>query len=632
MVSSEAPTAAARSTAAPAHRPGGALEGRTLAAGAETQRLLGTLLGLDDPVLGLTVSAAAWKDHAIEAAVDWGGPEPVVFRFERQSEDAQGMLRTGTLVVYFRGPNLPERVIQAIFDSAPRRLAGLTLEDLADRIAADPEIGRPGLAMPPGVDEKERPRSLLDTWGGADAYADFFAGGEVARSQLDSLDAVNFFAFVQHSDAECVHVNPHCSAPIVWLVNYPWEDRAGTARARSQSQQVGPEALDQMLTTDLNEQDVVLGNPDKIERVLAAAVKQHERHGKTVFFSNTCVPVVTGEDVESRVNRVRCQTGCPLLYLTVTPRSMVNVFHDILVERRLAAERATPVREPASINLIGYARTRALEEVLPLLEACGVHVNCVLLPELTPDTIDRMPRATLNVLLPNQLWQHLYEQVQFSSVLPAISPQAPFGISGTRRWVGEIVRALGLPTDVDAVFAAHLASRREAWERASAAVAGHRIGLVVRGDETYYLTRPAATWGVPIVELLEELGFGLDVLLKVDDRQAASRAAREVHALFREPARHTVKGFNSLELLLRRLRESQAEAFLTYHFFDWRVTQAGKNLFSLQAFELGVDGAVRTAERLVHRCSTPFYRRYAAYLQRTPSGLRTAPVLGDSPR
>jgi len=74
--------------------------------------------------------------------------------------------------------------------------------------------------------------------------------------------------------------------------------------------------------------------------------------------------------------------------------------------------------------------------------------------------------------------------------------------------------------------------------------------------------------------------------------------------------------------MARRLAESKADAFFSCHFFDWRVTAAGKNLFSLQHFEMGLRGAVRTAERLLGICRTPFYRSYHRHLQRTPEGLR----------
>jgi len=140
------------------------------------------------------------------------------------------------------------------------------------------------------------------------------------------------------------------------------------------------------------------------------------------------------------------------------------------------------------------------------------------------------------------------------------------------------------------------------------------------------VTRPDSTWGVPLVALLEELGYGLDVLLLVKDRESARKAAGEIHGVFAQPQRHAIKGFNTRELLLERLRASTADAVLTSHVFDWRVTSSGKTPVSLQAFEMGIGGALRTARRLQDACRTPFFRRYGRYLARTPRGLRVAPA------
>ncbi|MBM4371175.1 MAG: hypothetical protein FJ098_05950, partial [Deltaproteobacteria bacterium] len=540
-------------------------------------------------------------------------------------------VRTPDLVLYFRGRELPRDLVTTVEALAPSRLEGWTLERLAEQVAKDPELGQARLPMPPGVDEGERPRSLLDTWGDGSAWADFFAGGELARSQLDSLDPSTLFSFVQHSDSECIHVNPHCAAPIVWFVSYPWEDRRGEQRAAQAGRQVESLATAELVTTELDENDVILGNPDKLDRALAYAVKAQARHGKTIFFSNTCVPVVTGEDVESRVDKVRASCGCPMLFLTVTPRSMVNVFQEILVDRRLAAEAATGPPAPGTVNLVGFARRRDLGELTGLLSACGVSVGCVLLPDLDPGLVDRLPSAGLNVLRPNNLWQNLYDQVMYSSRTPAITPQAPYGVQGTRRWLTEVARAAGSGVDADRVWQEAFAPRQEAWETLRGRIRGHRVALVVRGEETYHLTRPASTWGIPLVEVLEELGFGLDVLLHVGSRAAAHKAATEVQGVLTDPGRHMIKGFNSFELLRRRLAESAAEAVVTSHTFDWRVTGSGKVPVSLQVFEMGLEGALRTGARLLEACRTPFYRRYARHLGRTRSGLRPAPVAEEAP-
>jgi len=183
---------------------------------------------------------------------------------------------------------------------------------------------------------------------------------------------------------------------------------------------------------------------------------------------------------------------------------------------------------------------------------------------------------------------------------------------------------------------------RQTWERITAPLSGewselqeqareHRIALVVRAEEAYYLTRPSATWGVPVLSLLEEMGFSLDVLVKAKDREITRRAAEEIHARFGEPKRHSLKAFNSLDMMRERLKETGAEAALTAHFFDWRATSAGMNPFSLQEFEMGPAGAVRTARRLIERCRTPFFRRFSRYLGRSRFGLRAGPGQGGRP-
>lgn len=603
------------------------LGGRCVAAGARTRRRLEELLGIAETRGRFQLRSAAWLDHALEAGVAVGDRE-VVIRIERRTADAEGLVSTPGLVVYYRGKDLPAELLDAIRTHAPKRLRDMTLEALEAEVAADPELGAATLAMPPGVDEGERPGALLDTWGGADAYADFFAGGELAREQLDSLDPGALFTFVQHSDCECLHVNPHGIAPIVWLVNHPWDNRIRYGPAAGVRQDLVAAAAEGMMTSDLDEDDVILGHQGKLRRLLAQAERVHRRAGKTLFVSNTCTPVVSGEDVESEVERFRARTGCPLLYLTVTPRSMVNVFEDVLVTRRLAAERRAGAPRPRSVNLIGFREDPALDELRGLLASVDVELRGVLLPDLTLERVDRLPEAACNVFLPNQLWQHLYDQLLCDTRIPHLTPPAPYGLAGTLRWVETIGEHFGLTARRRRALEAAAAGPRARLAELRVEAEGRRLGFVVRADQTYYLTRPAATAGVPLAAMLEELGFGLDVLVHAADDETARRAAEQVRAAFARPERHRLETFDSPAAMARRLAESRADAFLSSHFFDWRITAAGKNLFSLQHFEPGLRGAVRTAERLLGICRTPFYRRFRRYLQRTPEGLRRPPPGG----
>ena len=615
-------------------QPAPSLGGQIVTAGEASCVALARLLGIDGLGPPFAVASVAWLDHALEIAVDCGEEQPLVLRAEARTPESRGLLLTDQLNLFFRGSEAPEPLVRCVAQNGARTLGGWTMECLARLIGADPEAGKPGLPMPPSADESRRPRSLLDTWGGADAaYADFFAGGELSRSQLDSVDFSRLFRFIQHSDVECTQVTPSDAAPIVSLINYPWDERisrplGAVSRTRHDDPAGGPDGgeADGMLTTDINEDDVIFGNPDKLRNVLQYALEHGGPDPKPLFVSNTCVPAVTGEDVESVVKEAQARSQQRICYLTVSRRSMTTVFRELLVDRRLEAEARAGQPGRRSVNLLGFAETPAVQELERLLSHAGVHVNMRFLPDVSPELVDRLPEAALNVMLPNRTWRHFFDQLTFDSKIPHISPTAPYGLEGTRAWLGEVARALELDSDsVEQAWQQHIEPHQQRWQLLQQQAASRRLGLVVRDAETYYLTTPGSTWGVPLTALLEEMGFGLDVLVHVSDKATARAGARAVRDSFAEPARHSILAFDSLAFLRHRLAQSTCHAVLSYQFFDWRVSEAGKAAFSMQHLELGVPGAVRSAERLLQVCGTGFYRRYARYLARTPEGLRSGP-------
>jgi len=416
-------------------------------------------------------------------------------------------------------------------------------------------------------------------------------------------------------------VTPHGVAPLLSAVEYPWENRRRSFDLPGQASRVDP-SVEGMVTTDLGESDVILGNPDKVRRVLDYVVA-HPMPDKITFFSNTCVPMVTGEDVESVVRRYAARSPTPLVYLTVTPISMFNVFRDLLETRRLQAEARIPPPTGPIVNLIGYAEDATTEGVRELLRRAGIEVNTHLVPDFAIARIERLPLAPVSVFYPNRVWRNHYTHLTGTTRIRCVTPDAPYGFRGSHRWLREVCETLDLPPErADDAFGTLAAPLLPEWEGLVSEARQYRIALVVRAEETEHLTDPSTTWGVPLISFLEEAGFGLDILLKVRERRKARESAEAIVRRIEHPERHLVKGFHDFETLRQRLRESEAQAALSYHYFDWRLSEAGKNRFSLQVFEMGLPGAIRTLRRLLNVCRTPFYRRYRDYLARTPEGKR----------
>ncbi|MBM4396934.1 MAG: hypothetical protein FJ087_14750 [Deltaproteobacteria bacterium] len=601
-----------------------AIAGQKWTGGRQSLARFARLLGIEVVADTFPVTAVAWVEDHVEVRA--GPPDAeVTFHLGPAVEGAPAFLVEGGLAVSYSGGDIPPLVATLLQRRCRPRLARATMDDVARAIRIDPDVAP--VKPPP---KRTRPAGQLDSWGVDDTWADFFAAGEVARARLDSLDPKRLFLAVQHCDAECSQSFPHGPA-LVSAVDYPWEDRvrrprpapgATPAPGTSPEEQAAPFRFH--MITDLDEQDVVRGNPGKLREFVEYAVTAPNPERKTILFSNTCLPAVTGEDVESVVREYARKIDVPLLYLTVTPRSMRDLFGGLMDVRRQGVAEAPPP-DPRAVNLVGFPEAAATAELSDALAAAGVRVNCLLVPEVDTDRLRRMAGAGLDVYLPNRLWDNLYDPLREAGGGRWIAPPAPYGREGTLAWVEAVAVEAGVPReDARARVIAWAAAHDGAWTAAIAAASGHRLGLALRGRDLHFLTDPTDMWGIPMLAVLEEAGFGLDLLILLTDPEDARSKDAAVRALVRDPSRVTVTPFDSLAALRERLAASPCEAVLSAHSFDWRLTEAGKNRFSLQHFEPGLSGAIRTAHRLARACAAPFFKQYRRFLARTPEGLRTA--------
>lgn len=448
---------------------------------------------------------------------------------------------------------------------------------------------------------------------------DFFAADELERRTLWSLDFFNPSTFIMHSDLECPFCGPAFSTPMVDLIRHPWDESTRNLGKplSHQSRFLGAPDPDTTISTELSEHDLIMGNPRRLNTILDLAVAAPP--SPLTIFCTPCPSVVTGEDVRSVVRRHQEQSPVPMLLLEPRAGALTSMWHDLLAHESLQGISSRGARRPNTINLIGFQRNDATRKLISeVLSPAGVEVNSLLLPGLDVEGLARFGDASLNVFFPNALWAEMYELIGELVDLPGMTPPSPYGVKGVRAWLAAVLDVLGLEVDMDTLWDQLCTAKfRERWTELCNAAGDHWLGFVIGPPEKAIssFTDPARTWGVPLLEVVGEAGFGLELFVGPMSDASDVAAVEAIERTFGEShKRLAVRAFSNSDELLDELRESRCEAVFTNYFFDRRITGSGKAAFSTQDYEMGFSGAIATAERLLRLCTMSLYRDYGRYL------------------
>lgn len=166
---------------------------------------------------------------------------------------------------------------------------------------------------------------------------------------------------------------------------------AGSSWDNRGTRSSGPELYRLGFTTDITEQDVIMG---RSEKRLFHAIKQavEDYRPAAVFVYNTCVPALIGDDVEAVCKSAERRWGVP-----VVPVDSAGFYGTKNLGNRIAGEAMVKYvvgsREPDplppgseregvtvhAVNLIGeYNIAGEFWHVLPLLDELGLRVLCTL--------------------------------------------------------------------------------------------------------------------------------------------------------------------------------------------------------------------------------------------------------------
>jgi len=397
---------------------------------------------------------------------------------------------------------------------------------------------------------------------------------------------------------------------IRYLVRYPWLSQ-NTEKYSGIKRDEVPD-MNKFYSTDLRERDIIIGH-NKLKDALDYAVENIK--DKNIFLSNTCTPVVIGEDVESLVEKAR-KRNKRLLYLTVTPQSMEIVLKDLFTKGS-SGKRANDIK---SINLVGYEYDYYLKRLMSLMSKLGIYVKSVVIPSVSEKTLKKYRRGGFDIIKPNALWNHLYNQLISASSHKYKAIEAPYGFEGTTNWILQISNLLGIDISESEIYknidSSLLGEYRELKER----MKGINVAFVIRKNESSYLTDPAKLWGIPILRFFKEMNSGLRIYIKANGREEAVNCSEQILKELKDYSNFEIRYFDSFEMMMRILTQSDAQLVFTNHTNDWRVSACGKNPISLTDFEVGFYGTIYTMQTLIHLADNMFFKKYHRFLERGIDG------------
>jgi hypothetical protein len=459
----------------------------------------------------------------------------------------------------------------------------------------------PGMSWPPTDIDEEYLNSIGFGYSPPGAWRNFLQGhennyGGIENSRGYCQRLSGSVINVNHTEIECFYSSPPSRNGTVAFWNHVAPDFESLEDDSRESLE---------LFSDLGDLDVIKGGTTKLDRLLGT-VADSGKNPDVVVLTYTCTTTVIGDDTQGSVEKLKRKV--PLRVINMATSRDINA--TLFEEAKRSPTFLSAPKIPRSVNIVGLPKMVGENGLLSILEASGVTVNAWVLPVFNIDEVARFMSGEVSVLYDWPFLQRAYENLLGDLPLKTVVAPSPFGVEGTKRWFAALAEALEAPRVFDEALERHLTRVVPAWDLLVREARGYRLGFI--GEETtlkrFFDTRQLL--GIPVLPLLEEMGFGIDLYLH------RSKGLPPKQRLIEEGTRRT-QYFDSPAELEDILSSSDTTAFYSELFFDRRITRSSKNTFSVREFgRLGLDGALEGLSRMVGACRLPFYRSFGKYLGR----------------
>ncbi len=286
---------------------------------------------------------------------------------------------------------------------------------------------------------------------------------------------------------------------------------AGSSWDNRGTRSSGPDLYRIGMTTDITEQDVIMGRGEKR---LFHSIKQaiEDYHPPAVFVYNTCVPALVGDDMDAVCHEAESRFGVPVI-----PVDAAGFYGTKNLGNRIAGEAmikyVVGTRDPDpqpvlpdrpdikihDINLIGeYNIAGEFWHVLPLFDELGLRVLCTLSGDARFREVQTMHKAEANMMVCSKAMLNVARKLQDRFGIPWFEGSF-YGITDTSAALRDIARLID---DPDLTLRTEsLIAREEAKIREKLAAWRPRL----EGKRVLLFTGGVKSWSV--ISALQDLGM-----------------------------------------------------------------------------------------------------------------------------
>ena len=289
---------------------------------------------------------------------------------------------------------------------------------------------------------------------------------------------------------------------------------AGSSWDNRGTRSSGPDLYRIGMTTDITEQDVIMGRGEKrLFHSIKQAVEDYQP--PAVFVYNTCVPALIGDDVDAVCREAEQRFGVP-----VVPVDAAGFYGTKNLGNRIAGEAmikyVVGTREPDpkptlpdqadlkiyDINLVGeYNIAGEFWHVLPLFDELGIRILCTLSGDARFREVQTMHRADVNMMVCSKAMLNVARKLQDSYGTPWFEGSF-YGITDTSQALRDIARLIGdegLIQRTERLIEREEASIREKLLEWKPRLMGKRVLLFTGGVKSWSVISALQDLGMQVV-------------------------------------------------------------------------------------------------------------------------------------